>query len=162
MAFDFKGGFAINNLVLVTGGNRGIGLEVCRQLSEGGYTVILGSRDLAKGKEAARALGENVIPKKLDVTSQASVDALARWVESEYGRLDALVNNAAIDYDQDQNVLNANLTRVQKAFEVEYIGRVADGVSVCTITQKERASPLGQCLERRGLLTRNVRRDAGV
>ena len=110
------------SVALVTGGNRGIGLEVCRQLSQKGYIVILGSRDLARGEQAAEDIEGEVVAKKLDVASQEDVDALARWVESEYGRLDALVNNAAIDYDQDQNVLNADLERVQRAFEVNTLG----------------------------------------
>ena len=62
------------------------------------------------------------LPKKLDVTRQEDVDALAEWIEAEYGRLDALVNNAAIDYDTDQNVLNADLERVQRAFDANTLG----------------------------------------
>ena len=109
-------------IALVTGGNRGIGLEVCRQLAERGYTVILGSRDPVKGERAAQAIEGEVVAKKLEVTSQEDVDALARWVESEYGRLDALVNNAAIDYDQDQGVLTADLARVRRAFDTNTLG----------------------------------------
>ena len=112
----------MNRIALVTGANRGIGLEVCRQLAEQGYTVILGSRDLAKGEEAARDLPDTVIPKKLDVTNQADVDALTEWLENEHGRLDVLVNNAGIDYDTDQNVLSADLERVQRAFDANTLG----------------------------------------
>lgn len=112
----------MDKVTLVTGANRGIGLEVCRQLADEGYTVILGSRDLDRGEEAAQELPDTVIPKKLDVTNQKDVDALASWVESEYGRLDALVNNAAIDYDTDQNVLSADLERVRRAFDANTLG----------------------------------------
>lgn len=109
-------------ITLVTGGNRGIGLEVCRQLAERGYTVIMGARDLTKGERAAENIGGDVVAKKLDVTSREDVEALASWVESEYGRLDALVDNAAIDYDTDQNVLSADLERVQRAFDANTLG----------------------------------------
>lgn len=104
-------------IALVTGGNRGIGFEVCRQLANHGYTVILGSRNLAKGESVAKSLSGNIIPKKLDVTSKDDIDALARWLEAEYGHLDVLINNAAIDYDTDQNVLTADVSRVERIFE---------------------------------------------
>jgi NAD(P)-dependent dehydrogenase (short-subunit alcohol dehydrogenase family) len=103
-------------IALVTGGNRGIGFEVCRQLADKDYTVILGARNLAKGETAAQSLGDSVIPKQLDVTSHADIDALAGWLEDEYGHLDVLINNAAIDYDTDQNVLTANVDRVEHIF----------------------------------------------
>ncbi len=103
-------------IALVTGGNRGIGFEVCRQLADKDYTVILGARNLAKGETAAQSLGDSVIPKQLDVTSHADIDALAGWLEDKYGHLDVLINNAAIDYDTDQNVLTANVDRVEHIF----------------------------------------------
>ena len=83
-------------IALVTGANRGIGLEVCRQLAKNGFTVILGSRDLNKGQDAARALsneGLTVLPLQLDVTDQASVDAAESWVEIKFKVLDVLINN---------------------------------------------------------------------
>jgi NAD(P)-dependent dehydrogenase (short-subunit alcohol dehydrogenase family) len=84
-------------VALVTGGNRGIGFEVCRQLGRLDYAVLLGARDLAKGEEAAGVLsgeGLNVSALKLDVTSEQDVERLG-----ELERVDALVNNAAIAPD---------------------------------------------------------------
>jgi len=81
-------------VALVTGGNRGIGFEVCRQLGQRGYSVLLGARDLVKGEQAAAKLrGEGLVVTALplDVTSE---DDIARLAELE--RVDALVNNAAI------------------------------------------------------------------
>ena len=82
--------------VLVTGGNRGIGFEICRQLDELGYVVILGSRDLNKGKAAAASLSENVIVKQLDVTNEKSILDLCKFVKKEHGKLDVLINNAGV------------------------------------------------------------------
>ena len=82
--------------VLVTGGNRGIGLEICRQLDELGHTVILGSRDFEKGIEAAKSLSSNVIVKQLDVTDEESIRNLFRFVKNDFGKLDVLINNAGV------------------------------------------------------------------
>ncbi len=84
-------------VALVTGGNRGIGFEVCRQLGRLEYAVLLGARDLARGEEAAETLrGEGLDVKvlELDVTSEEDIDRLG-----ELERVDALVNNAAIAPD---------------------------------------------------------------
>lgn len=116
-------------VALVTGANRGIGREVCRQLAaEHGYAVLLTARDLAKAEQAAEALRENglgdgrVIPLHLDVTNAESIEHARRAVEEQFGRLNALVNNAGIDYDTDQQVLTADLDRVRGTFETNTLG----------------------------------------
>lgn len=81
---------------LVTGGNRGIGLEICRQLDEHGYTVILCSRDIDKGREAAGSLSKNVFAGQLDVTDEASIASLFEVVSNRFGKIDVLINNAGI------------------------------------------------------------------
>ena len=114
-----------DTVTLVTGGNRGIGFEVCRQLAQKGYTVVLGSRDASKGEEAAKRLqdeGLNVTAKQLDVTDEETLREVYGWLEGEHGRLDVLVNNAGIDYDTDQNVLSADLERVRNVFDVNTLG----------------------------------------
>jgi NAD(P)-dependent dehydrogenase (short-subunit alcohol dehydrogenase family) len=90
---------AEQKIALVTGGNRGIGLEVCRQLAHVGIRVVLGSRDLAKGVAAADELiasGLSVAARQLDVASGQSIRECMNWVRKELGRLDVLVNNAGI------------------------------------------------------------------
>ena len=79
---------------LVTGGNRGIGREVCRQLAALGHTVLLTARSADSAKAAAQAVGAE--PLRLDVTDPGSVTDAARQVAEHFGRLDVLVNNAAI------------------------------------------------------------------
>src|SRR4051812_47422241 len=89
-------------IVLVTGGNRGIGLECCRQLAARGARVIMGARDPAKGESARRSLGElaaRVRVEQLATDDPASITACAARLANDPGRVDALINNAAV-YDK--------------------------------------------------------------
>ncbi len=118
--FQFQGSIA-----LVTGANRGIGLEVVRQLAQQGMTVILGSRDPQKGKTAAARLsdeGLQVLPRQLDVTNSGSIAQLAAQVDQEFGKIDVLVNNAGILYDTWQQPSTADLDTVQEAFNTNTLG----------------------------------------
>jgi len=109
-------------VAIVTGANRGIGLEVCRQLAARGYAVVLGSRDLAKGEAAVRGLPGEIHARQLDVTDPESIERLRAAVEADFGRLDVLVNNAAILYDTWQRAANADLAVVQEALETNLFG----------------------------------------
>jgi NAD(P)-dependent dehydrogenase (short-subunit alcohol dehydrogenase family) len=112
-------------VALVTGGNRGIGREVARQLSGGNWTVILGSRRREQGERAAAGLdpsGGRVHVCQLDVTDPQSVASAAGWADGEFGRVDAVINNAAIDYDTDQLAITADLERVRRALDTNLLG----------------------------------------
>ncbi len=109
-------------VALVSGGNRGIGLEIVRQLAGRGITVILGSRDEERGRAAAEGLSGDVVVRQLDVTDEGSVARLASFVEDEFGRLDILVNNAGISNDDGQRGMNADLDRVREALEANLFG----------------------------------------
>jgi NAD(P)-dependent dehydrogenase (short-subunit alcohol dehydrogenase family) len=109
-------------IALVSGGNRGIGLEICRQLADRGLTVILGSRDEESGRTAAEGLSGDVVVHQLDVADGKSVDRLASFVEDEFGRLDVLVNNAGISNDEGQRGIGADLDRVREALEANLLG----------------------------------------
>jgi NAD(P)-dependent dehydrogenase (short-subunit alcohol dehydrogenase family) len=112
-------------VAVVTGANRGIGLEVCRQLASRGWTVVLGARDEAKGREAARSLGSSrgeVIARPLDVTNGAGVERLRDWLGQRFGRLDVLVNNAGINYDTWQRAATADLAVVQETWDTNVLG----------------------------------------
>jgi len=111
-----------SRVALVSGGNRGIGLEVCRQLSEQGVTVVIGSRDEERGRAAAEGLEGNVVPHQLDVADAGSVDRMADFLEDRFGRLDVLVNNAAIANDDGQSGVEADLDRVKEALEANLFG----------------------------------------
>ena len=123
----------MDRVALVTGANRGIGLEVCRQLAQRGYVAVLGARDPEKAERAAAHLREqdlDVRACQLDVSDPASVEAASGWIEAELGRVDAVVNNAAILYDTWQRGLDADLDQVREAFETNVLGawRVAQAV----------------------------------
>ena len=102
------------SIVLVTGASRGIGAEVCRQLVARGCTVIGTARDPAKV-----AHGE---PLALDVEDQASVAAAAAEVRSRHGRLDALVNNAAIVLDRGEPIAGLEPVTLRRTLETNLIG----------------------------------------
>jgi NAD(P)-dependent dehydrogenase (short-subunit alcohol dehydrogenase family) len=93
---------------IVTGGNRGIGYETCRQLAQRGYRVVLTSRDAAKGAHAANALrqaGADIVYHPLDVTQDESIMQLGDFVTREFGAADVLINNAALYLDEGRRVL---------------------------------------------------------
>jgi len=110
----------MSTISLVTGANRGIGREVCRQLAELGHTVILTAR--APGAAGAAAQAVRAEPMRLDVTDRASVADAADWTRQRYGKLDVLVNNAAITYDTWQRAVTADLAVVREAAETNLYG----------------------------------------
>ena len=83
-------------VALVTGANQGIGLQIAKDLVANGFTVLVGSRDFERGEAAAKEVGPDARALQLDVTNRASITAAAERVRNEFGRLDVLVQNAAI------------------------------------------------------------------
>lgn len=112
-------------LALVTGANRGIGLEICRQLAAQGLRPILTARDEAKGRAAAARLaadGIDVLFHPLDVAEPASVAAAREWVERELGRLDVLINNAAISVERDTPGWALDIEVARRTFDINFFG----------------------------------------
>lgn len=87
---------AKSRIALVTGANQGIGLQIVTDLAASGLTVLLASRNPERGEAAAQGVSGDVHPIQLDVTDKASIDAAVAQVERQFGRLDILINNAAI------------------------------------------------------------------
>ncbi|NUP01686.1 MAG: SDR family NAD(P)-dependent oxidoreductase [Nonomuraea sp.] len=112
----------MDRVCVVTGANRGIGLEVARQLAAAGDTVVLTARDEGKAAKAAAGIGGEVVARRLDVAGERSASGLARDLEETYGRVDVLVNNAAIHYDTWQRASGADLGVVEEALETNLLG----------------------------------------
>ena len=113
-------------VAVVTGANKGIGLEIARQLAREGVRVFLGARDEARGRAAAeklRADGLDAHALRLDVTDDASVAAAAAAVEREAGRLDILVNNAGIAID-DGPPSRVSMDVLRRTYETNVFGVV--------------------------------------
>ncbi|MFF4503666.1 SDR family NAD(P)-dependent oxidoreductase [Streptomyces sp. NPDC001401] len=123
---------------LVTGGARGIGLEMCRQLADQGLRVLVGARRLEAAEEACRVIGPAALPLALDVTSAKSVTEAVREATGLTGGIDVLVNNAGVSLDRelrppyvDEDILRAtldtNLTGAWRVAEAVVPGMVEAG-----------------------------------
>lgn len=123
-------------IALITGANQGVGFQVAKELAADGETVLIGSRDLDRGQTAAREIGAGAIAVQLDVTDQVSIAAAAERIHSEFGRLDLLVNNAAIsrstrntialeDYATHYGASKVSLDEVRAIWETNVFGPLA-------------------------------------
>jgi NAD(P)-dependent dehydrogenase (short-subunit alcohol dehydrogenase family) len=123
-------------IALVTGANQGVGLQVAKELVAHGITVLVGSRDFSRGKAAARELGPGATAFQLDVTDQASIAAAAERIRNKFGRIDLLVNNAAIsntrkgnlsldEYKKISLASNASLDEIRAVWETNVFGVLA-------------------------------------
>ena len=112
-------------VALVTGGNRGIGLEVCRQLAVRGIRTLLTARREDKGRQAARALAEQGLPVSfcpLDVTDEHSVARAVDYAVHELGRIDILINNAGVALDFDVRGLDVEMSVVRTTMAINVYG----------------------------------------
>jgi NAD(P)-dependent dehydrogenase (short-subunit alcohol dehydrogenase family) len=110
-------------IALITGANKGIGLETARQFGARGFTVLAGARDQERGLAAERELRADGVDARfvpLDVTSDASAREAAAWIEREYGRLDILVNNAGIARGNPAS--ETDLDTMHEVYEVNVFG----------------------------------------
>ncbi len=122
-----KGSSVKGKVALITGANKGIGLEIARQLGRQGMTVLIGARDEGRGQEAAEKLRADDVDARsiqLDVTSQETIDRAARHIEKEFGRLDVLVNNAGIFID-DAPPSGLNMDALRRTYETNFFGPIA-------------------------------------
>ncbi len=114
--------------VLVTGANKGIGLEIARKLAAAGLQVIIGARDDARARKAVDELGGeglHVQSVRIDINDAETVAAAAAWIEARHGRLDVLVNNAGIFDFSDGPPGKASISAVRRVMETNFIGTLA-------------------------------------
>jgi NAD(P)-dependent dehydrogenase (short-subunit alcohol dehydrogenase family) len=123
-------------IALVTGANQGVGLQVAKELVANGVAVLVGSRNFERGEAAAREIGSGAVALQLDVTDRVSIAEAAERVHKEFGRLDLLVQNAAIsntrkgnlslqEYAQISRASNASLYEVRTVWETNVFGVLA-------------------------------------
>jgi NAD(P)-dependent dehydrogenase (short-subunit alcohol dehydrogenase family) len=130
-------------IALITGANKGIGLETARQLGQQGITVLAGARDETKAKQAAETLGKEGLDAHgivLDVNNADSIQNAAARIERDYGRLDILVNNAGVMIDDHQKKPSEQSLEVwRKTFETNLFGLVATTQALLPLLRKSDA-----------------------
>jgi NAD(P)-dependent dehydrogenase (short-subunit alcohol dehydrogenase family) len=123
-------------IALVTGANQGVGLQVAKELVANGVPVLVGSRNVERGEAAAKEVGPGAIPLQLDVTDPVSIAAAAERIRKEFGRLDLLVQNAAVsntrkgslslqEYLKISRPSNASIDEVRAVWETNVFGVLA-------------------------------------
>lgn len=113
-----------SKIALVTGANKGIGLETARQLADLGYTVLVGARNEAEGEAAAASIGAPAQYLRIDMSDPGTFRAAAAWIAEKFGRLDALVNNAGIGLDKGMKPSETPIHLIRESFETNVFGLV--------------------------------------
>ena len=156
------------SVALVTGANQGIGLQIAKELVKHYFTVLVGSRDFERGEAAAKEVGEDAVAIQLDVTAQASITAAAERIAMEFGRLDVLVNNAAISntsklpgqsveqYSQLNRPSNVSLAEVRAIWETNVFGVLAVYQAMVPLLRKSPAGRIVNVSSGAGSLARNA------
>ena len=154
-------------VALVTGANKGIGLQISKDLAANGFTVLVGSRNLENGQIAANSIGADAHALQLDVTDQTSITAAAERIQSEFGRLDVLVNNAAIAHAGKPGRSLAALAaagrpsvapldEVRAVFETNVFGVIAVTQAMLPLLKKAPAARIVNVSSTSGSLTTNA------
>lgn len=154
-------------VALVTGANKGIGLEIARGLAAHGFTMLVGSRNLENGDAAAKSIGAEAHALQLDVTDQASITAAAERIRNEFGRLDVLVNNAGISHagkpgtpleeiGKSSRASVASLDEVRAVFETNVFGVIAVTQAMLPLLREAPAGRIVNVSSGAGSLTSNA------
>jgi NAD(P)-dependent dehydrogenase (short-subunit alcohol dehydrogenase family) len=145
-------------IALVTGANKGIGFEICRQIGRSGATVLLGARNPAAGEKAAtelKAEGLSVRFVAIDVANRASIAAAAAGIAADCGRLDILVNNAGINAPEDSPPSTANLDAVERVLRTNFLGALAVTQAMLALLRQSGAGRIVNVSSGLGSLTQN-------
>src|SRR6185436_10371547 len=149
---------ASERVALVTGANKGIGYETARRLASQGITVLLGARDEQRGKEAAAKLQAEDLDVqflRLDVNDQATLEAAHRFIEDKFGKLDILVNNAAIAIDMNRKPSEVDMQTLRKTFDTNFFGAVALTQALLPLIRKSDAGRIVNVSSGLGSLTQH-------
>jgi NAD(P)-dependent dehydrogenase (short-subunit alcohol dehydrogenase family) len=154
-------------VALVTGGNRGIGLETARQLGKLGVMVLVGARELAKGEAIVGELkkdGVDVRVVKLDVLDRADYAAVASLVEKEFGRLDILVNNAAVNLDKGNGHETSTVSQkaLRDTFDTNFFAAVELTQTLLPLIRKSEAGRIVNVSSSQGSLTMLAEKDSVI
>jgi NAD(P)-dependent dehydrogenase (short-subunit alcohol dehydrogenase family) len=159
-------------IALVTGANQGIGLQIAKDLVSHGLTVLVGSRNLARGEAAAKEIGPDARALQLDVTDRASIADAAERIRSEFGQLDILIQNAAIsntnrkpgqsveDYAKTTRASNVSLDEMRAVWETNVFGVLAVYQAMLPLLRKAPAARIVNVSSGAGSLTMNAAPDA--
>jgi NAD(P)-dependent dehydrogenase (short-subunit alcohol dehydrogenase family) len=129
-------------IALVTGANKGIGLEIARQLAQSNVAVLMGARDLQRGRDAASELaseGLDVQAIQIDLNDETTIAATAEKIAATYGRLDILVNNAGIVDAADGPPSVATTAAARKLMETNFLGTLAVTQAMLPLLRRSRA-----------------------
>ncbi|AFZ22398.1 dehydrogenase of unknown specificity, short-chain alcohol dehydrogenase like protein [Cylindrospermum stagnale PCC 7417] len=153
----------IKKIAVVTGANRGLGFETCRQLAQQDIKVILTSRDQAKGQAAAEKLQAEKLDVKyypLDVTNTDSIQHLAEFICNEFGYLDILVNNAGIllDYldNPDRSIFNVKVDTLRQTIETNVYGSLQLSQTLIPLMQVHNYGRIVNVSSKHGQLSANM------
>jgi NAD(P)-dependent dehydrogenase (short-subunit alcohol dehydrogenase family) len=130
-------------IIVVTGGNRGIGFEICRQLAGRGAQVILTARKPEAGEEAVKKLAAQNLSAQfhpLDVAGAESIAALGDFLKRTCDRLDVLINNAGIIAEEEANALEVNLATVRATLETNTLAPLHLSQTVAPLLKRSRAA----------------------
>jgi len=147
-----------NKIVLITGANKGIGLETARQLGAKGFTVLIGARSEERGKEAEVKLqGEGIDAHfiEIDVTEQSSIDQATKKIEESYGKLDVLVNNVGVSLETTTTPSELDVSVLKETFDINFFSMFAVTKAMLPLVRKSSAGRIVNMSSGLGSLTQH-------
>lgn len=145
-------------VALITGANKGLGFETARELGKQGITVLIGARDKTRGTEAeAKLKSENLDAQfvHLDVNDTATHETARQFVETNYGKLDILINNAAIVVESTEKASELSLEKLRQTFDTNFFGVVAVTQTFLPLVKKSESGRIVNVSSGLGSLTQN-------